>query len=383
LAGTVFVETGGSASFSVNADLRGRHPASVEKAVARAKKASPNPLAGPAERMDISERGLGLNDPRYPRIDEEAMDELIDLNRDNKGAPPSTHRLSYVDRKLFRFFLSSRDFYASSTSTFYKLRLENTIPGTQTALWTLACGRAFSHVGSIPFGRELEGRMAALSSPCAAPSGPVHLVLPTRVMAWILDALAPAFDEGLVASKKSFVSKLPDGVLGARSVHVVDDPAASGGVRTRAFDDRGVPPVAVPIVREGVVGNWYHSVESARQWDIRPTGHVWQGKVRPSNLVLRPGNRSRTQMLSEIPVSVEIDHLRGSLDLRTGHLKAAGPALVLEKGKPIGSIREVHLDMPIQTLLCAVKEIASNQLRHRAVDSATVLTEPLDVVLKA
>jgi hypothetical protein len=39
--------------------------------------------------------------------------------------------------------------------------------------------------------------------------------------------------------------------------------------------------------------------------------------------------------------------------------------------------------MPIQDLLCAVKEIASNQLRHRAVDSATVLTEALEVKITA
>jgi len=384
LSGTVFLENGASASFSINADLIGRHPASVEKAVVRAKKAKANPLAGPPERLDINERGLGLKDPRYPRIDDEAIDDLIEVNQASKGTSTQPHSLRYMDRKLSRFYLSSRDYYAGSSSTFYKLALSNCIPGTQTPIDVVACGRAFSHVGSIPFGRELESRMLALSSPAAhLPSGPVHLVLPTRVMSWVLNSLAPAFNVELVDAKKSFVTKLENGIIGTRSVHVVDDPAATGGVRTRAFDDRGVPPVAVPIIREGRVGNWYQNVESAREKDVRPTGHTWLGKVRPSNLILRAGNRSRTQMLSEIPMSVEIDHLTGSLDLRTGHLKASGPALLLEKGKAQGSIRRVSLDMPIQTLLSAVKEIASNQLRYGAVDSATVLTEPLDVELKA
>jgi predicted Zn-dependent protease len=377
LSGKVYMENGANASFSINADLSGRHPASVEKAVIRAQKAKPDPLAGPAERMDIAERGMGLKDPRYERIDDEALNDLIAINQAGPDVPP--HRLNYTDRRLQRFFVSSRETYANSVSTFYKLRLSNTIPGTSTPLHILACGRAFSHVGSIPFGRGLESRMTALSMPCATPTGPIPLVLPTRVMAWLLEQLAPAFDVRSMKGKSNFLSGLPDGILGTRAVHIVDDPAMVGGVRTRAFDDQGVPPMAVPIVSEGRVGNAYFSVEAARSEDVRPTGHFWAGKIRHSNLILRSGNRSRTQMLTEVPLAVEIDHLRGELNLKTGHLTASGPALVLEKGKPQGAVRSVEIDMPLQALLCAVKEIASNQLRHGAVDSATVLTEPLDV----
>jgi PmbA protein len=377
LSGRVFVGNGASASFSINADLTGRHPASVEKAVVRARKARANPYAGPIEHMDISERGMGLNDPRYTQIDNESFQDLLAINQVGEGN--KAHLMEYTDRKLQRFFVSSRDFYANSTSTFYKLCLENTIPGTNTPLHHLACGRAFSHVGSIPFGREMETRMATLSNLCEAPSGPVNLVLPTRVMAWIIEALAPAFDSRYIDSDSVFLKRLPGGILGTRAIHIVDDPAAVGGVRTRAFDDQGVPPMAVPIIREGKVGNAYFSVEAARKANVRPTGHFWMNQIRPSNLVLRPGNRSRTQMLSEVPSSLEIDHLTGSLDLKTGMLNASGPALVLEKGKPQGAVRSVTLNMPIQDLLGAVKEIASNQLRYGAVDSATVVTHPLDV----
>lgn len=380
LSGRVFVGNGASASFSINADLTGRHPASVEKAVVRARKARANPYAGPIEHMDISERGMGLKDPRYTQIDTESFQDLLAINQVGEGN--KAHLMEYTDRKLQRFFVSSRDFYANSSSTFYKLCLENTIPGTNTPLHHLACGRAFSHVGSIPFGREIETRMATLSNLCEAPSGPVNLVLPTRVMAWIIEALAPAFDSRYIDNDSVFLKRLPGGILGTRAIHIVDDPGTVGGVRTRAFDDQGVPPMAVPIIREGKVGNAYFSVEAARKANVRPTGHFWMNQIRPSNLVLRPGNRSRTQMLSEVPSSLEIDHLTGTLDLKTGMLNASGPALVLEKGKPQGAVRSVTLNMPIQDLLGAVKEIASNQLRYGAVDSATVVTHPLDVEIR-
>jgi hypothetical protein len=88
-------------------------------------------------------------------------------------------------------------------------------------------------------------------------------------------------------------------------------------------------------------------------------------------------------MLSEVPLALELDHLQGRIDLKTGQIDAQGPALVLEKGKPCGAVRSVSLQMPIASLLGAVKEIASNQMRYGAVDSATVLTEALDISIKA
>ena len=380
LNGRLFVETGASATFSINANLKGRHPASIEKAIARAKKSSPNPGAGPYERMDINQRGLGLHDPRYATIGQEALDELVEINQSGLETP---HSLSYTDRFMNRFFISSTGYHASSTSTFYKLRLQNQVAKWGLPMEELACGRAFSHVGSIPFGRLLDSRIQGLSETGNAPSGPLPLVLPTRVVAWLLNELAPIFAVREAESKHRFLRKLPGGVLGTRILHVVDDPVAPGGVRTRPFDDRGIAPIAVPVIREGVVGNYFLDPKTARSRDIRPTGHFWNGKIRASNLVLRPGNRSRTQMLTEVPLSLELDHLNGQLDLKTGHLDAWGPALILDKGKPVGAVKKIHLNFPISELFSAFKEVASNQLRSHAVDSATVLTLPLDVTTSA
>jgi hypothetical protein len=88
-------------------------------------------------------------------------------------------------------------------------------------------------------------------------------------------------------------------------------------------------------------------------------------------------------MLTEVPLALELDSLTGDLNLKTGQLTATGPALVLEKGKSVGSVKEVRLDLPVTELFLAFKEVASNQLRCSAVDSATVLTQPLPVQVKA
>jgi hypothetical protein len=82
-------------------------------------------------------------------------------------------------------------------------------------------------------------------------------------------------------------------------------------------------------------------------------------------------------MLSEVPNSLEIDHFEGKLNPKTGKVKISGPALLLSKGQQNGCAGTVSIELEIWTLFAAIREVASNQERHGAVDSATVL---LDVI---
>ena len=97
LHGLIFLANGASASFAINADLKGRHPASIQKASERAKKSAGDPFAGPADRLDIKERGKGLKDPRYPYIDQDALQELVEINQQDGSKP---HIIRYKDLSL-------------------------------------------------------------------------------------------------------------------------------------------------------------------------------------------------------------------------------------------------------------------------------------------
>jgi predicted Zn-dependent protease len=136
----------------------------------------------------------------------------------------------------------------------------------------------------------------------------------------------------------------------------------------------------VPILREGKLGGYYHDPESARRHDARPTGHVVGDTLVPSNLVVRKGNRSRTQMLGEVPVAVFLDHLDGKIDLSTGAIDLHGPATLLEHGKPKGVVPEVILRGNICEFLSGVVELSSDQERTGHVDCATTLIKGFPVL---
>lgn len=380
-AGTVYLPDGRTGVFKVKSTTKRALAKALASAIELANSSPPvtNGKFHLADKMDINERGMGVFDPRYKYLDNEAREDLARVNTEAAERVGNIEHLksTYTDRLTHRAYMSTNGVKAVSASTLYNYDLTVKLLGNPSTLSSSHIGRAFAHVGTIPFGNELTQRLLRISNKVEAPSGePLPLVLTPQAMGWLIEAMAPAFSAN-IDQDESFLSRLKDGVLGNRTLHVIDDPALPGGVRTRAFDDRGVPPTAIAIVLEGKANAMMHTPESARARDTTPTGHLLNRKLSPSNLLLRAGNRSRTQMLSEVPNSLEIDHFEGKLNPKTGKVKISGPALLLSKGQQNGCAGTVSIELEIWTLFAAIREVASNQERHGAVDSATVL---LDVI---
>lgn len=372
--GLVYLEDGRHAAFAVDgapADAREVMLAAVDRAAA----ATPDPDAAPADRYPIALRGLGVEDPRYGHITDEDREELVQCNRESCAEVPGVEctRVSYQEQRRVRTFGSSRGVEASAADTGYTVIVEARDSTTGRRLSQHAAARSFANVGSLPYGVDLARRLQDLREAVRLPPGEPALVLETRAMAALLAALAPAFSAPLVRQGGSFLARDLGARIGHSRVHLIDDGGLPGALLSRHFDDRGVPPMPVPILREGLVGGLYHDPESARQAGVRPTGHVVGDALTPSNLILRAGNRSRTQMLGEVPLAVAFDQLSGGLDLRTGELDFVGPGLVLERGQRRGVVPEVRLRGSVIELLNRVAEVASDQDRHGAVDCATTL----------
>ncbi|MCB9746680.1 MAG: hypothetical protein H6740_29160 [Alphaproteobacteria bacterium] len=381
ISGFVYLDGGRTGSVRLETLDPKRLRAAVKAAIKAARSAPPIPEAGPVDRYDITTRGLGLEDPRYKHIDDEARAEVVLSNLEAADAVDGIEitDLRYADTALSRAYASTRGLEAWCSETLYNLRLDARDRHNGRRMTQTSEARHFAHVGSLPYGVDLARRLVDLREVVPLPEAELAIVMETRVMARVLELLAPAFSAPLREASGSFIQAFQSKPIGHARVHLIDDASLHGGVRTHAFDDRGVPPMPVPLIREGQLGGLYHDPESARRADVRPTGHVIDGKLRPSNLVLRPGNRSRTQMLGEVPLSLSFDHVDGSLDLGTGRFRVSGPAFVLERGQRAGVVSEAVLEGHISDLLKAVVEVASDQEREGRVDCATTLIKGFPV----
>lgn len=370
----LYVEGGGHADLSSDGtDVKGK----LDATLAKAREAKPDPLAGPSDNYPITSRGLGLDDPRHPRLTDEDRLHVV-----SSGAELCTTKgtrfvsSTYAEVRRLRSFLSSRGAEAAASSTHYSLDLS--AQGGDHQLDFHTEGRAFANVGALPYGAELVSRLEDLTGRAVTlPSEEVGLILPPRVLSWFLAQLAPAFCADRIARGQSLVPNVER--IGSYRVHMTDDATLHGGPRTVAFDERGVAPMPVPLLREGIPGGRLHSPETARTADARPTGHVLGKDLRPSNLIVRKGNRSRTQMLGEVPWSAFVDHVRGDLDLKTGDFEVHGAGRLLKSGKPHGVLPKLVLAGNICDLLGGVVEIASDQQRVGHVDCATALIKGFQV----
>jgi predicted Zn-dependent protease len=378
IQGFVYIEGGGHSSFTVRGTSEGAIRRAVDKAITRAEGSTANPHAGPADRYDFDLNGRGLDDPRHDTI---ADDDRIEVVTDNMESvrTDASRAVScvYADRRTVHAFASSRGVSSAYRETSYRLDITGESLSGQWRTTRTERGRAFATVGSLPFGVGVSRRIAAFQREVGLPNEELRVCLPPRTMAQVLSGLAPGFDSRAVAAGKSWACG--DVAIASHKLHVIDDGSVPGSPRTVIFDDRGVPPMPMPVIREGMPAGTYHSPETARAAGVRPTGHVVGGDIRRANLIARAGNRSRTQMLGELPWAVLFDRLEGTINPVTGRIDCTGPAHVLERGKPIGYIASLRLAGDCRDLLKGIVEISSDQQRHLDVDCATTVIQGFPV----
>lgn len=352
----------------------------VGQALASTFQSPEDPHAGPVGRIGSPTAGLGTADRRHAQLTaEDRLEAVIDAERQTKAdARFRSTGFSYEDEASWRALVNSRGVRLEESATRY--RLAGGLKGAGLELEEHLEGRAFASIASLPLGTQLVRRaQALLEDGEVLPAGPVRVVLTPLAMARVLDVLGECFVPERIADGSFFLAQdgpAPTGDL----LHVVDDGSATGGLRTRAFDDRGVPPVPLTLIREGRVDARFLDPEAARALDTRPTGHVWGDRLGASNLLMRSGTRSINALLTELGgPSLLVDDLPdlSSLDLRTGALDVRVNGIVMAANKPVGAMRGVRLSGNLRDLLTQVVEVCSDTDRIGHVDASAIIANGL------
>jgi predicted Zn-dependent protease len=353
----------------------------VSTAIKRAGEEGAMRSAGPAPRYSNADVGLGLLDRRYANLDDESREDVVNNNiravQDVTGADPV--HFHYTEVFSHRRVVSSTGLDQFERTTRYTL--SGAVKNGDHVIEQSVHSRHFADVASLPLGADLANQVIryADAQPCVA--GPTVLVLEPRVIAKIMQAVIPAFDRVRVQAGKSFIKERRR--VGSEKLHLVDDAIQFGGVQTRAFDARGVPALDLPLIREGLVGALYMSVEEAEKYDGRSSGHESTGGLWPGNLLFRCGTRSRNMMFPDLGEFVILDELVVSDDkwfnTKTGSLKLTGHFFSSDSGSPPKYIGVQTIDTTFVDLWSGIQEVGNDQQRFGSVDVSTWIVDGLSL----
>jgi predicted Zn-dependent protease len=354
-----------------------------ETALEQAEGATPNTHEGPVSRLGTPSRGLGIDDRRHGQL---AREDRIDVVNSNEAAASRvdsrvrTGRFGYEDRREQRLLANSKGVGVEAWSTRYDAWgfVELRVPGGPHEFEARVAGRAFTSTACLPFGAALAKRAAALADETDPISGPVRVLMrsqPTsRLMAWLADRI--------VASEPTPFLE-PGRQLFHRRIHLVDDGALAGGLRSFGFDDRGVLPVPLTLIREGVIDRRPIGVSEARASNTRPTGHFRDGRMQVTNLQLHSGMRSVNAHLGEQTGLVfEIDDfadLDGAIDPATGNLDIRVHGHVWDRQKRLGARRMARVTGNLVDVLGQVAAVASDTDRILHVDAPALFVDGFTV----
>lgn len=291
----------------------------------------------------------------------------------------SVDRLEWSEECVCRTYGSTVTSTKRELGTVYRLSVQvsGRRDGEQVMFSETQATRRFASLISMPIGTRVARRVVnALGASAAVSSGPIRVMLGSAATARILACVGEGYADGeippwLMRADGTFLDL-------HRRLHLIDDGRMPGGLRTRAFDDRGVPSQAVMLWRDGAVGARLIG-QGAREQGPLPTGHMTAGGLQVSNLVLRAGARS----LNAIAIArggpslylEDIPSMSDAFDPTTGRFDGRVDGRLMEGNQVVGSFRGLRLQGLLSDVLRSVVDVASDTDRIGPIDAPGLVVD--------
>jgi PmbA protein len=327
----------------------------VERAVAMARAAPPDPFAGLAETHEIAQDlpDLDLFDPVEPeaerlveraRAAEEAALAVPGItNSEGAEAGWSSTRVALA---------ASNGFAASYARSGHSVSV-SVIAGEGTAMQRDYAYSSVLHATDLEdpaaIGQRAAERTLARLGPRKIETCKLPVVFDPRVAGSFVGHLASAINGAAVARGTSFLKDAMGTRIFAPGITIIDDPFRRRGLASKPVDGEGIAPMRRAVIDDGVLTTWFLDLRSARQLKLRSTGHAGRGTSSPpspgaTNLHLAPGRISRAAMLADIPRGLYVDEFIGmGVNGVTGDYSRGASGFWIENGALTYPVSEITI----------------------------------------
>ena len=154
-------------------------------------------------------------------------------------------------------------------------------------------------------------------NPKKAVSARLPVVYDRRVSGSLVGHLSGAINGRGVARGTSFLKDKMGAKVFADGIRILDNPHRKRGLGSRPFDAEGLPCTRMAVIDDGVLTTWLLDLASARQLNLKPTGHASRGTSGPpgpttSNFYLEKGKHSVDELIGDIKSGLFITDMIGS-----------------------------------------------------------------------
>ncbi len=253
------------------------------QAVAMAKASTEDPFAGlaPADVLCQDPPALDLDDPQEPSA--QWLHEQCAQAEEASLAVPGVTNSEGAEAGYSRsrmMLATSGGFLQGYASSSFSLSV-TALAGGGTSMERDYDFASVRHRGDLPspaqLGKWAGERATARINPCKPATQTAPVIYDPRVSRLLVASFAGAANGASVARGTSFLKHHLGKKLFASGIAIVDDPHRTRGLASRPFDGEGVTTSRCFMVEDGVLAGWLLDARSARQLDMRPTGHASRG----------------------------------------------------------------------------------------------------------
>lgn len=335
----------------------------VERAVAMAKVATPDPFATLADSKLLAKKfpELDLYDAKEPMA-LALLDMALAAEDAGRGIQGITNsegaEASYSASHIF--FRTSNGFeggYEVSTHSLVATLLAGEKDGMERDYDYTVARHAEDLQSPLVIGRKAaENTLARLNSR-KVNSATVPVVFDPRVGRGMLSTFAGAISGSSVARKTTFLLEQMGQPIFSKQVSIVDDPYMVRGLGSHPFDDEGVAGKKKEFVKNGVLQSWLLDTRSANQLGLKTTGHGSRGlssppSPSPTNLYMEKGKISREKLLKQVKNGLYVTDVFGmGVNIITGDYSQGATGFWIENGELAYPVSEITIAGKLQEML--------------------------------
>ncbi len=362
----------------------------VERAVAMARAAPEDPFCGLAEPEDLARDfpDLDLADTRDPTVDDlktrartaEDAARAVPGVTNSEGAQASFSRSTVA-------LVASNGFAAMRGETHHGVAA-SVLAGAGTAMETDYDYASAVHAADLArpeaIGRSAGERAVRRLNPRKMETAKMPVVFEPRVAGSLIRHLASAVNGASVARGTTFLKDKMGARIFPETVTIVDDPLRTRGLNSRPFDGEGLPARPLKLVEKGVLKSWVLDLRSARQLNLKSTGHAARGVSSPpspatSNLYLEPGALAPEELLAGIKDGFYVTTLIGmGVNGVTGDYSRGAAGFRIVNGALAHPVSEVTIAGNLKDMFLNLTAADDLVFRY-GTDAPTVLVEGLTV----